>query len=64
MSENRRTPAQLIVRVEPSLHREFKAATALQGVPMQEVMVNAIDAYLRERRSGVSIPAAALEVVP
>jgi predicted HicB family RNase H-like nuclease len=51
MSENRRSPAQIIVRVEQELHREFKAATALQGIPMQEVMVNAIDAYLRERRS-------------
>jgi translation initiation factor 1 (eIF-1/SUI1) len=47
MSENRRTPSQIIVRVEQELHREFKAATALQGIPMQEVLVNAIDAYLR-----------------
>jgi translation initiation factor 1 (eIF-1/SUI1) len=47
MSENRRTPSQIIVRVEQERHREFKAATALQGIPMQEVLVNAIDAYLR-----------------
>ena len=48
MSEKRVT-SQIIIRVDPALHRQFRRATFDQGISMREVMENAIDDYLRTR---------------
>jgi predicted HicB family RNase H-like nuclease len=57
MSEKRET-SQIVVRVDPALHRAFRRATFDQGISMREIVENAIDMYLQGRRSGVSLHAA------
>jgi predicted HicB family RNase H-like nuclease len=58
MNEKRET-SQIVVRVDPALHRAFRRATFDHGISMREIVENAIDTYLRDRRSGVTFHAAA-----
>ena len=43
---------QVKIVIDPALRREFKAAVAIQGTTMREVLTAAINAYVGELRAG------------
>jgi hypothetical protein len=48
--------SQLVIRIDPKLHRQFRHATIDHGSSMREVLEGAIDQYLRSRpRDGVAM---------
>jgi hypothetical protein len=49
---SKKQTTQLVVRVDPTLHRQFRHATIDHGTSMREVLEGAIDQYLRSRPRG------------